>query len=282
MSRRRGDDGVTIVEAAFALPILFMFIMALVDLGLWTYNSNQATNAAKDGARAGIISYTTADQAAGPDRAAIVAAIEAHVPGRRLAPGDLTVSCVRSDGVAVSGGCAAARPQFGDRLKVDVSWRWDLVSPIAGVVGSNTGLSSGTTTMALIGKPVAGTPPVAPPPPPPPSTSTSTSAPPDPTPCSVTGLSVAPSPVSPDNQDRIRGSGLAITYTTNGVELCNGLTVQLTTPGGTVASAVCDVCEVNQNHRWTYSSNDKIWIPGQATARVFNASADMTTTFTVT
>ena len=58
---RRDERGVTIVEAAFVLPLLFLFIFALIDIGLWEYQSTQASAAARDGARVGILRYLTAD-----------------------------------------------------------------------------------------------------------------------------------------------------------------------------------------------------------------------------
>ena len=48
---RRNEQGVTIVEAAFVIPILFLFMFALIDIGLWEYQRTQASAAARDGAR---------------------------------------------------------------------------------------------------------------------------------------------------------------------------------------------------------------------------------------
>lgn len=278
MTRDRSNDrGVTIVEAAFALPILLLFVMGLIDLGLWTLNDNQATNAARDGARGGVISYLQADVPGSSDHDAIVDEIESHLPGRSIAPGDIDVRCIEPDGTPRA--CAVARPHV-DRLEVSVDWTWTLITPIAAVIGVDEGEAKGVAAMTLIGKPVAGTPvvppPVEPPSPPPPS-----DPPTDPTPCSITGITVSPSPVKEKGNGQLK-TPITIRYTTNQVEQCNALAVQLTTPGGTTVSALCVHCENVANHEWTYSSNKKDWSQhGNATVTVFNEFIEATGSFVV-
>ena len=43
------------------LPILFVLVFALFDLGQWELQITQASNAARDGARAGLMAYKTAE-----------------------------------------------------------------------------------------------------------------------------------------------------------------------------------------------------------------------------
>lgn len=273
---RRTDGGVTIVEAAFALPILFMFIMGLADLGMWTFNSNQATNAARDGARMAIIDYRTADDPASDTFKAVVDRIESRLAGRSLTVENVEIECVRADGGT---GCAGAHPDR-DRIRVEVDWSWDLVTPVAGIVGVDEGAASGTATMRIIGK--AGSAPPADPPATTTSTSTTTTTSTSTIPpgtCDVTDLAVSPSPATLKNS---AGSlnVVSVTFTATGTG-CTGLAVQLSPPDSErVQSATCKTCGSTSNV-WEYDSNDKVWSTGCASVRVFNANVDTSAAFEV-
>ncbi len=280
MRQNRRDDGVTIVEASFAIPILLMFVMALIDLGMWTLNDNQAANAARDGARTGIIFYRLADVPGSADYDAIVDKIESHLPGHEVEVQDIDIRCVNPAGTPLVGKCISARPGV-DRLEVSIDWTWSLITPIAGVIGVEEGVASGTASHSIIGRPVAGTPPVT-------TTTSSTSSTTttvagDPTPCTISNIQVLPAPVRSKSNGQLK-SDLTVTYTTNQVERCNALAVQLTTPnpGKKLVSAVCNVCELSQNHSWSYSSNKPDWDHGPATVRIFNEFVDISATFNVT
>lgn len=272
----RRDGGVTIVEAAFALPILFMFIMGLADLGMWTFNANQATNAARDGARAAIIDHRFADDPTSDTFEAVVERIESRLAGRSLDVQNVEIECVRADGGT---GCAGAHPDR-DQIRVEVDWSWDLITPVAAVVGVDRGNASGVATMTIIGR--AGDPPPADPPVSTTSTSTSTTTSTStipPGPCDVTGLQVTPSPAtlqgSSGSLDRIE-----IKFNASGAG-CTGLAVQLSPPNSQqVQSATCKTCGSTSN-TWEYTSNDKVWSTGCASVRVFNANVDKSGTFSV-
>jgi Flp pilus assembly protein TadG len=274
--RRLGPDrGVTIVEAAFALPILFMFFMGLVDLGLWAFNTNQATNAARDGARTAIIGHRQADVPHSDDWDAIVASVEEHLPGRTISPAQIQVRCVDPQGDDVAGGCAAATIEV-DRVRVHVAWAWDLLTPIAGSVGLHQATSSGVGTMVIAGGPVPGTPPVATTAATVPTTttapaSTSTTAA---SACVVHSITLQPTAPAVNGAGKLQDVVVAVT--TNGADRCSGLAVQLAPVGSTrVQSAVCSSCTSITDQTWRYRSDDKVW--GGATkgaVRVFNDFVD--------
>ncbi|WP_436794007.1 TadE family protein [Actinospongicola halichondriae] len=272
----------TVVEAAFALPILFMFMMAIIDLGMWTLNDNQATNAARDGARTGVIDYLYADVPGSADHDAIVEKIESHLPSRQIRLQDIDVRCVDPSGTELPGKCVSARVDV-DRIEVAVDWTWSLITPIADLIGVQEGRASGVATMAIIGVPVAGTPPVSTPtsgpPTTPPSTPPTTAA----TECAITNIQVTPDPVRSKDNGQLK-SDIRIHYDINQVDRCNALAVHLVTPGGTVVSAICDDCELSDSHHdWDYSSVAKDWKPrGLATVRIFNEFIDVSATFNVT
>ncbi len=281
MRRSTRDDGVTIVEAAFALPILFLFVMALIDLGMWTLNDNQAANAARDGARTGVISYLYADVPGSADQDAIVDKIESHLPGRQIQVQDIDVRCVDPSGTELVGKCLSARVDV-DRVEVAVEWTWSLITPISDLIGVQEGRADGIATMEIIGQPVGGTPPVSTPtsgpPTTPPSTPPTTSA----IPCAVSNIQVTPDPVRSKANGQLK-TAIRIQYDINQVDQCNALAVQMITPGGTIVSAVCDDCELSDaRHYWDYSSVKKDWVPrGNATVRIFNEFVDVSSTFTV-
>lgn len=157
MTRHAGrrDEGVSIVEAAFVLPLLFMFMFGLVDLGMWTFNSNQASNAARDGARAGILAYPLLGTTAESAEASIVSAIQDHLPEGTVDASDVTIKCLTSDGSPMAT-CNGNGPDRPERVKVDVEWHWELVTPIAMTIGVDEGVARGSATMEIVGRPVPG------------------------------------------------------------------------------------------------------------------------------
>jgi hypothetical protein len=59
--RGRGDDGALLVEAAFVMPILMFLIMGFIEFAAVELHQSTVTNAARDGARVGILSWEDAD-----------------------------------------------------------------------------------------------------------------------------------------------------------------------------------------------------------------------------
>lgn len=221
----------TIVEAAFALPILLMFIFGLVDIGMWTFNANQATNAARDGARAAILAFEGLDDPNSADRASVLHAVEARLD-RQVE--SMSVSCRQPDGSAVA--CSTARVDV-DSVRVDVEWDWQLVTPIAAVLGYDRGRAAGSATMNLVGTPYEAAPGVTtttlvdgtttttetiPP-----ETTTTTTA----TACSAGSFSVSPLTVKTTKyKSNQLVEELRFEFTTNGSPLCDDLKVVLISP----------------------------------------------------
>lgn len=162
---RRDERGVTIVEAAFVLPLLFLLVLTMVDVGQWAFQTSQATSAARDGARVGIINYATADTG-GQDFTKIQDAVKARLAGN---PTGLSVSvkCVPPDSsAALNNGCGSALAGC-DRIMVTVTWTRRASSPL---IGSLFGVTSvkGVSAMVIAGAPVS-----------PSATTTSTALPPN-------------------------------------------------------------------------------------------------------
>lgn len=89
VSRHRTDRGAAAVEFALILPVLFLVIAGIVDLGRAMYTQSIVTNAAREGARAAIASSATAGDvttratAAAPEVTGLVV-----VPATCTVPGD--------------------------------------------------------------------------------------------------------------------------------------------------------------------------------------------------
>jgi Flp pilus assembly protein TadG len=242
---RAGEAGVTIVEAAFVIPLLFMFMFGLVDLGMWTLNSNQASNAARDGARVGILEFPLrgGDLATAEDN--IVEAIEDHLPEGTMDASDVTITCLASDDATIP--CTNPKP---DRVKVDVAWEWRLVTPVATILGIDEGDVQGSATMEIVGRPVPGNGGVDPDTPDPLN--------PDPVlPCSIADL-VAPPEVFTRGQQLAGPMLIEFRYVSGD---CSDLQVVLTGTKAAGAETFTHVCGCGDppNHIWEYAGSNNIW-----------------------
>lgn len=268
--RRLGDRGATLVEAAFALPIFFLLALGLIDFGLLAFNNNQVANAARDGARAGIIRYETAASIAAnvsdPSSTynAIKTEIESKLPGQTLA--ELNVECrTPADGPV---DCTTARAEV-DRLRVEAKWDYDFVSPVATSLGFTTRRLTGESTMVLIGG----------------SAEPSTPTPPPLPECDELSVAVSPDPVKVNSGSGHLMKDLSLTISYTGV--CDDLTVVLQAPGGYVAT-VCgpsgtecikgsNVYKKSSVGFW--NANDR---PYDGTAQVSSGADTSTDIFTLT
>jgi Flp pilus assembly protein TadG len=249
MRRARNDRGAVIVEAALVLPLFIAVILGLIDLGYAVFQTSQATNAARDGARAAILSYGQADVSGSSDNARVVAQVKGRLAGQTVK--SIKVSCLSGQSGSTTVACADASPN-SDRIRVAVSWTYTPLTPAGAVVGTIT--ISGTATMGIVGSPqtpaattttsstTTTTAPVTTTQPSgsstttttSPSSTTSTTQPSTtttsipPGSCVVTGLNVSPLPI------RINGSGhltntTTFTVTTNGAATCTALQIQYPT-----------------------------------------------------
>jgi hypothetical protein len=121
---RRGDRGVVVVEAAIVLPLFFALLFALADFSMAEVGNASGANAAREGARVGIINFANADQSASANHAKIVAAVNAKLAGMVEKDPEVTVACLKADGTTPTGyGCDPSKVQIGsDLVKVTVHW----------------------------------------------------------------------------------------------------------------------------------------------------------------
>lgn len=155
-TRRNREGGTTIVEAAFAIPIFFLLLLGLVDIGLGVLQTSQATSGASDGARVAVVWPT--DPTEFPAHFAEVrAAVRTRVVGQTIPDSDITITCSTPDGTSISCTSPALNPRR-DRVQVTVKWRWRPVSFVGAALPVQD--ITGATTMAIISQP--GPAPVSP------------------------------------------------------------------------------------------------------------------------
>lgn len=143
------------VEAAFVIPILFVFIFGLIDFGLWTLQKGQATSAARDGARAGIVlplqNASSSTETANENK--IKAAVAARLTTGQVNPNDIDISCINGATGAVKD-CDDVQSGF-DRIRVEVEWQRPFLTFVGSAFG-NASTITGTSTMVIVGQPEEG------------------------------------------------------------------------------------------------------------------------------
>jgi hypothetical protein len=143
--RFRGDGGSVIVEAAFIMPILLVIVLGLMDFSVWEFQESQASSAARDGARVGVLlSLDAADQSA--TKTAISDAVRAKIPDSgKLKSFNVRVWCAGGTPGTEFSGCLPSKPGQ-TRLIVEASWTYVPVS----FVGERFGTPKVTSTAEMI------------------------------------------------------------------------------------------------------------------------------------
>jgi Flp pilus assembly protein TadG len=121
--RRLGSSrspGQAIVEFALVVPVFLMIFFGTVDFGMAFNASLTISNAAREGARTGVTSPTTA---------AVTARVKNVVGSMNDSKLTISVSCLTPSNAACAGGMAGA--STGDTLVVTVGYNYSLITPIA-------------------------------------------------------------------------------------------------------------------------------------------------------
>ncbi|MCU1355181.1 MAG: hypothetical protein JWM89_599 [Acidimicrobiales bacterium] len=230
-ARHPQERAAALLEMALTIPILLVVILGFVDLGLAVFQTSQASSAAADGARAGVIRFEHADVAGSTDRAAVDAAVNAKLVGQKVE--SITVACIDPTDAEVS--CADADPEV-DRLQVAVAWTFRPISPLGNMIPSK--VLTGRATMSLIDQPSGMTTTTTTTP----ATTTTSSTPTTTTTtqpttttttvtgCVITGVTSSPASTGVKNSGSLN-SDLALTMNTNGNAACTLLTLRVVTNG---------------------------------------------------
>jgi Flp pilus assembly protein TadG len=107
------QHGQSLVEFALILPILLLILIILFDLGRAVYYYSVVHNAAREGARYGIINNESGIGCITPDTAGIESAVLARAIG------------LNPDNLSISSACDDAK------IRVTVSYQFEPVTPLA-------------------------------------------------------------------------------------------------------------------------------------------------------
>jgi Flp pilus assembly protein TadG len=128
-SKARHAAGQSLVEFALVFPVLIILLIAIFDFGRLVFAYNAITNAAREGARVGIINQT---------EAGIQDEVMIQATSLGLAAGDVDVTYVKSDDPTQP--CPDDPPTSLECLVVvTVSYDWQAITPVIGnIVGPIT------------------------------------------------------------------------------------------------------------------------------------------------
>ena len=118
--RRGHRRGQALVEFAIVLPVFLMIAFGTIDFGLAFNASITISNAAREGARAGVTNPTTT---------AVQTRVRDVAGGMNNSNLTVTVSCKTAGGAACAGGMAGA--VSGTTIVVTVGYRYAMITPIA-------------------------------------------------------------------------------------------------------------------------------------------------------
>ena len=127
------ERGAAAVELAITLPVVLLIIGGIVDFGLFFFAQIQLTNAAREGARAAIVTGTPAP-GGGPSQRAIAA-----LPGYTPSP-PVTVTVLYCDPGATNATVIVRDPKF----------EWLVLGPALKLVGSGDFLPTDVKATAVM------------------------------------------------------------------------------------------------------------------------------------
>jgi|GEM_PF-4060475 len=148
--RAAGDRGAVLVEFAFVIPIFFALLFALAEFSMAEAGNSAGGNAARDGARVGILDFANADQVGSTNYNRIVAAVRSRLAGLVDGSPTVTVTCVQADGTTpLANGCDPAHVFIGsDMIRVQVDW-----TQISAVGLLSNRSHSDVAVMKIVGQP---------------------------------------------------------------------------------------------------------------------------------
>ncbi len=135
MSNRnyRFRNGQALVEMALLLPVLLLLSVVAIDLGRGIYYYSVIYNAAREGARTGIV-LQQPDNPIPINKDLIIQSVLDHSPGLDIPVGNITISI----------------PTGTDTLKVTIKYSFTLITPLANVItGRQSFTLTSTSTMRI-------------------------------------------------------------------------------------------------------------------------------------
>ena len=121
--RKNGEKGQALVEFTLLVPIFLLLLFAIVDFGMGFYSWITVTNAAREGARLGVVLAT-----------------EQQIEDRVYQAADLP-----NESTQMTVTVTNAQGQPGESVVVKVDYDYDLITPLAGIVSFVSGNVLGPT-----------------------------------------------------------------------------------------------------------------------------------------
>jgi Flp pilus assembly protein TadG len=131
---RRHRSGQSLVEFAVVLPVFLLVLAGILDFGLGLYSQMTIINAAREGARFGVVDTSTSTLVS--DVKARVASMSGGLDQSKL---NVTVTCQRPSGSSFTS-CSGTQWQPGDGVLVTVHYDYSMLWPLA--FGNHLDLSS--------------------------------------------------------------------------------------------------------------------------------------------
>jgi Flp pilus assembly protein TadG len=128
---RHGRTGQSLVEFAVILPVFLLILAAIIDFGLGLYSQMTVINAAREGARLGVVEPGNV--------AGIDARVQAMSTGLDQSRLSVSTTCLRPSGSSFAA-CSSPQWQSGDAVVVKVDYGYRMLWPLA--FGNSIDLSS--------------------------------------------------------------------------------------------------------------------------------------------
>ena len=136
MRLRRDQRGAALIEMAFALPLLLLISIGILEFGRAFQTWQILTNAAREGARVAVLP--------GIDDSMVTARVQEYVQAGVLDPNVTTqVTIQRSVSISYGSGTAS-----GSKVTVSYPFKFMVLNGVAKLVASNTTLGSDFTMAA--------------------------------------------------------------------------------------------------------------------------------------
>ena len=125
---RRAEGGQSLVEFAIVIPVFLLLLSGMIDFGSGLYANQTIINAAREGARVGVTSLSSANDNPAP----VTARVKAMATSLDLTKLTVTVTCVLPAGTACPNN-VSGYPNWAsaDSVVVQVDYSYKMIWPIA-------------------------------------------------------------------------------------------------------------------------------------------------------
>ncbi|HEY8168719.1 MAG TPA: TadE/TadG family type IV pilus assembly protein [Candidatus Limnocylindrales bacterium] len=121
--RSRDDRGQSLVEFTLVLPIFILLLAGMIDFGLGLFADLTIINAAREGARLGVIANPMSTTA-------IESRVRAMTTGLDGTALTVTTTCLRPTSPTTFAACASPQWVAGDSVRVQVDYDYSMIWPL--------------------------------------------------------------------------------------------------------------------------------------------------------